>query len=208
MLKIIAPRLYNRNLTRHVLAHHLDALDSRMLDVIDRLSAMQNQRRMKICIIGASAVGKTNIISRFSGGSFNNRYQTTLGARITKVTVAVGGRLKELVVWDIKGESEFYKIPPAYLYGCEGYVLVADGTRSATCEYALGLRSRLREYLGTLPHLLMINKDDLSQVWDIDKEGLAMLRRQIPSVYTVSALTGGGIHDAMDALSREMWGAK
>jgi len=171
-------------------------------------SAMQNQRRKKICVIGASAVGKTNIISRFSGGGFNNRYQTTLGAHITRVTVAVGGRLKELVVWDIKGESDFYRISPAYLYGCDGYVLVADGTRSTTCDHALGLRSRLREYLGTLPHILLINKDDLSPVWDVDKEGLAMLRRQIQSVYTVSALSGSGIHDAMDALSREMWGVK
>lgn len=169
---------------------------------------MLNQRRKKICVIGASAVGKTNIIARFSGGGFNNRYQTTLGAHISKVTVAIGGRLKELVVWDIKGESDFYRISPAYLYGCDGYVLVADGTRSTTCEYALGLRSRLREYLGTLPHILLINKDDLSQVWDMEKEGLAMLRRQIPSVYTVSALTGSGIHNAMDSLSREMWGVK
>jgi len=169
---------------------------------------MQNQTRKKICFIGASAVWKTNIISRFSGGGFNHRYQTTLGARITKVTVAVGGRLKELVIWDIKGESEFYKIPPAYLYGCDGYVLAADGTRASTCEYALGLRSRLREHLGTLPHILMINKDDLSQVWDLDKDALAMLRRQIASVFPVSALTGVGIHDAMDTLVREMWGAK
>jgi hypothetical protein len=169
---------------------------------------MLNQRRKKICVIGAAAVGKTNIISRFSGEKFNNRYQTTLGANISRVTIAIGGRLKELVIWDIKGESEFYRIPPAYLYGCDGYIMVADGTRASTCEYALGLRVRLREHLGTLPHILMINKNDLSQVWDIDKEGLTMLGRQVQSVYTVSALTGGGIHDAMDALSREMWGAK
>lgn len=169
---------------------------------------MQNLRRKKICIIGASAVGKTNIISRFSGGGFDNRYHTTLGVCITKVTVAIGGRLKELVIWDIKGECEFYKIPPAYLYGSDGYVLVADGTRASTCDYALGLRTRLRDYLGTLPHILMVNKDDLSQVWDLDQQAMAMLRRQVPSVYSVSALTGAGIHDAMDSLSREMWGVK
>jgi small GTP-binding protein len=169
---------------------------------------MQSLRRKKICIIGASAVGKTSIVSRFTGGTFFNRYQTTQGAHVTRVTVAIGGRLKELVVWDIKGENEFYHIPPDYLYGCDGYVLVADGTRASTGEYALGLRTRLREILGTLPHIMLVNKADLSQVWDLDENMLASLSRQIPAVYKVSALTGNGIHDAMDALSRELWGMK
>lgn len=170
--------------------------------------AMQSLRRKKICIIGASAVGKTSIITRYSGGSFVSRYQSTLGVHITKVTVAISGRLKELVIWDIKGESEFYRIPPAYLFGCDGYVLVADGTRSTTCEQVLGLRVRLRDVLGTLPHIMLINKVDLSALWDMDEEGVATLRRQIPAVYKVSAATGGGIHNAIDSLSREMWGVR
>jgi hypothetical protein len=169
---------------------------------------MQGMRRKKICIIGASAVGKTSLVASYSGAVFSSGYQSTLGVRITRAVVAISERLKELVVWDIKGESEFYLIPPAYLYGSEGYVIVADGTRRATLDHAMDLQTRMKEIVGEIPHVLLINKADLDDIWEVDDALLSTIRPQVPDVYTCSARGGITIHNAIDTLARRMWGVK
>jgi small GTP-binding protein len=169
---------------------------------------MQGMRRKKICIIGASAVGKTSLVASYSGAVFNSGYQSTLGVRITRAVVAVSERLKELVVWDIKGESEFYRINPAYLYGSDGYVLVADGTRRATLNQAMDLQTCMKELVGDIPHVLLINKLDLDDIWEMDDALLSTIRSQVSDVYTCSARGGITIHNAIEALARRMWGVK
>jgi small GTP-binding protein len=169
---------------------------------------MRNMRRKKVCIIGASAVGKTSLVATYSGAAFSSSYQSTLGVKITTAVVTISERLKELVVWDIKGESEFYRIPPVYLSGSAGCVLVADGTRRATVEHALDLRARMKEIAGEIPHVMLINKMDLSDIWEIDEALLSSIRTQVKGVYTCSARGGITIHTAIEALAREMWGLK
>jgi small GTP-binding protein len=169
---------------------------------------MLGMRRKKICIIGASAVGKTSLVASYSGAVFNSGYQSTLGVRITRAVVAISERLKELIVWDIKGESEFYSIDPAYLSGTHGYVLVADGTRRATLDHAMNLQTRMKELVGEIPHVLLINKVDLDEIWEMDDALLSTIRSQVTDVYTCSARGGLTIHNAIDTLARRMWDVK
>ena len=169
---------------------------------------MQDMRRKKICIIGASAVGKTSLVASYSGSVFSSGYQSTLGVRITRAVVAISERLKELVVWDIRGESEFYRIDPAYLYGSDGYVLVADGTRRATLDCAMDLQTRMEKIVGDIPHVLLINKLDLNDIWEVDDTLLSSIHAQVPDVYTCSAHGGITIHTAIENLARRMWGVK
>jgi small GTP-binding protein len=169
---------------------------------------MKEMRRKKICIIGASAVGKTSLVASYSGAVFSSGYQSTLGVRITRAVVAISERLKELVVWDIRGESEFYSIDPAYLYGSEGYVLVADGTRRTTLDHAMDLQTRMKELIGDIPHVLLINKKDLDDIWEVDDTLLSTIQAQVPDVYTCSARGGITLHNAIETLAHRMWGVK
>ena len=139
---------------------------------------------------------------------FSSGYQSTLGVRITRAIVAISERLKELVVWDIKGESEFYRIDPAYLYGSDGYVLVADGTRRTTLDHAMYLQTRMKEIVGKIPCVLLINKADLGDIWEMDDALLSTIRSQVQDVHTCSARSGLTIHNAIDTLARKMWGVK
>ncbi len=38
----------------------------------------------KICLVGESAVGKTSLIRRFVIDAFDDRYEMTLGAKVTE----------------------------------------------------------------------------------------------------------------------------
>lgn len=169
---------------------------------------MQQSARKKICVLGAAAVGKSSLVADYAGGDFSAKYHSTLGARITRATVVIRERLRELVVWDIKGESEFYHIPSGYLYGCDGYVLVADGTRRATWEHALELHQRMQAMLGDIPHVLLCNKMDLEHAWELDDATLAYLQSHIPDCFVCSAFRGDGMVDAMVALGHALWRAK
>ncbi|HPS94210.1 MAG TPA: ADP-ribosylation factor-like protein [Deltaproteobacteria bacterium] len=169
---------------------------------------MRNMQRKKVCFIGASAVGKTSLVAACSGAALPGEYESTLGVRITKAVVTTGERLKELVLWDIKGESEFYRIPPVYLAGSDGYVLVADGTRRASVEHAMELKARVGEIAGDLPHVLLITKKDLFDAWEVDEALLSSLRARGEVAYPCSARGGIGVQNAMEALARAMWGVK
>jgi len=169
---------------------------------------MHNVQRKKVCILGAAATGKTSLVAASSGVALSGGYESTLGVRITKAVVTIGERLRELVLWDIKGESEFYRIPPVYLAGSDGYVLVADGTRRASVEHAMELRARVRAIAGDLPHMLLITKKDLFDAWEVDEALLSSLRARGEVAYPCSARGGIGVQNAMESLARAMWGVK
>jgi small GTP-binding protein len=168
----------------------------------------RHMRRKKVCIIGAAAVGKTCLVASYSGESLHVGYRSTLGARITTAAVSVQERLRGLVLWDIKGETEFYRIPPAYLYGCEGCVLVADGTRASTVEHAMDLLARVETLSGGVPHVMLVNKLDLSDRWEVGEALLSSLRKRVPEIYTCSARGGITVQTAMETLARKMWGMR
>ena len=169
---------------------------------------MQRSIRKKVCILGAAAVGKTSLVAGYTGGEFSPKYQPTLGVWITRTTVVINERLRELIVWDIKGESEFYRIPSAYLYASDGYVLVADGTSRSSWEHALELHTRMQAMCGDIPHVLVCNKADLEHAWEFDATVLASLRAKIPNVFVCSARSGDGLVEALVTLGHAMWGGK
>jgi small GTP-binding protein len=71
----------------------------------------------KICLLGAFAVGKTSLVSRFVKSIFSDRYYTTVGVKIEKKIVRVGEQQWNLIIWDLAGEDEFMQIRMSYLRG-------------------------------------------------------------------------------------------
>ncbi len=169
---------------------------------------MQHPQRKKVCVLGSAAAGKTSLVASYSGDGLCDTYQSTLGVRITTAVVAIRERLRELVVWDIKGESEFYHIPQVYLTGCAGCIFVADGTRASTVRTALDLRDRLKDSFGEIPGVLLINKRDLFDIWEVDEPLLSSLREQFGEVYPCSSRGGITLHTAIESLAKKMWGVK
>ena len=168
-------------------------------------TATEQGVRKKICLLGSFAVGKTSLVRRFVHSIFSERYLTTVGVRIEKKSLELGGRDLHLVVWDLSGEDEFNTVQISYLRGASGYLLVADGTRPETLETAQELRSRVERELGTLPVVLVLNKSDLEHEWTIDPNRPAQVAASSPIVRT-SAKTGAGVEEAFVALARQVMG--
>ena len=71
----------------------------------------------KICMLGASGVGKTSLVRRFVQSIYSEKYHTTIGVKIDKKTVKAGDTEVNLLLWDLQGEDDTFKIRPAFLRG-------------------------------------------------------------------------------------------
>ncbi len=160
--------------------------------------------KKKICMLGAFSVGKTSLVQRFVKSIFSEKYLTTVGVKIDKKTVAVEGQDVDLLLWDIYGEDEFQKVKTSYLRGSSGYFLVVDGTRRDTLETAFLLQERAEGAIGKVPYILLFNKSDLADEWEIEEETLDNLSKDGLMTMKTSAKTGQGVEDAFLSIARKM----
>src|SRR2546421_5128066 len=94
--------------------------------------------KTKVCLVGEAAVGKTSLIRRFVQDEFDDRYITTLGAKVSKREMQFGTPDRtqihmDMTVWDIMGEKGFRDLlKEAFFYGAKGVVAVSDLRRYCT----------------------------------------------------------------------------
>ena len=160
--------------------------------------------KKKICMLGAFAVGKTSLVKRFVKSIFDEKYLTTVGVKIDKKTVHLNRREVVLMLWDLEGQDAYHQIRTSYVRGASGYLLVADGTRAETVTEALELRDRVEREVGTVPYLLLLNKNDLTELWELDESRVRSLSEAGTEVLITSAKTGDGVEEAFHTLAARM----
>lgn len=156
----------------------------------------------KVCMLGAFAVGKTSLVARSVRSVFSEKYHTTLGVKIDKKALQVDEKMVELVLWDLAGEDDFHQVRTSYLRGAAGCVLVIDGTRRTTLETALQLRQRMVDQLGDIPCVLLLNKVDLHDAWELNPQDEAALAAYGFPVIRTSAKTNVGVEEAFTILAQ------
>ena len=155
-------------------------------------------------MLGSFAVGKTSLVRRFVQSIYSDKYHTTVGVKIDKKVVNVGDQALNLLLWDIQGEEDPKKLKTSYLRGASGYLLVADGTRRATLGTALMIHQGALEAIGPVPFVVVVNKSDLLEQWDIDDAAVETLKRKGSVVINTSAKTGEGVEEAFLTLARKI----
>ena len=163
-------------------------------------------KKFKVCMLGAFAVGKTSLVSRYVHSIFDEKYHTTLGVKVDKREVEVEGQTVTLMVWDLAGEDDLMALRMSYLRGVSGCIYVVDGTRRETMETVLTLRKRVQREYGKIPAVIAFNKNDLETRWDFSPDDIEALRVLGEPVFETSARTGEGVAEAFDSLARRMSG--
>ena len=158
----------------------------------------------KICMLGTLAVGKTSLVRRFIEGIYSEGYQTSIGVKVDKKVVR--DQQVTLVLWDIYGEDRFQHVQPAYWRGMSGYLLVADGTRRNTLDEALALNQRVLDTGLKVPAVLLVNKADLAEQWEIGDDRVAQLTQNGWEIMRTSAKTGENVDAAFSRLTLKMLG--
>src|SRR5215469_16008209 len=127
-------------------------------------------QKKKICLLGSYSVGKTSLVARFVHSMFADKYHTTVGVKIDKKVLNIGGDEIILMLWDMAGEEDGAPVKLNQVRDASGYLLVADGTRARTLEIARSIHERAEAEIGSRPFLLLVNKADLRDTWEIQEQ--------------------------------------
>ncbi len=119
----------------------------------------------KICLIGDPAVGKTSLINRFVYNTYDERYLTTMGVRISKkkVNLELEGETYgiTMMIWDILGQKEFRLLQESAFRGSAAAIAVYDVTREVSRMNLQDWIGSLRKITGEIPVVVAGNKIDL-----------------------------------------------
>jgi small GTP-binding protein len=165
---------------------------------------MERKLKVKICMVGDSAVGKTSLIKKFVLDIFDDTYITTIGTKITKRTVKLLEGEQEvsmdMMIWDIMGQTSFRSLlQDAYFYGAHGIIAVVDSSRTETLEGIHDWVNSVRQVVGEVPIIFVANKCDLERAVTQKMLDRDMEKYGAPSFYT-SAKTGERVSEAFKAL--------
>jgi small GTP-binding protein len=165
--------------------------------------------KKKIVLLGDPAVGKTSLIRRFVLNTFDEKYVSTIGARVSKKEVEVPTLMfrvrMDMMIWDLIGSKESTRLHEMYYRGADGAIVVADITRLSTIENLQMWVSSFREAMGDKEVLMVYNKTDLEGYWTLDEHGMEALAAQHDTVYyKTSAKTGDNVEIAFYKLAELM----
>lgn len=158
--------------------------------------------KTKVCLVGEAAVGKTSLIRRFVQDAFDDRYITTLGAKVSKRELPFhlpGAKPvhMDMTIWDIMGEKGLRDLlKEAFFHGAKGVLAVADLTRYSTLKELDDWVQGVFKVVGEVPVVYAINKADLKDEVMIlygDKEISEASRAFQAPYFHVSAKTGQNV---------------
>jgi hypothetical protein len=166
--------------------------------------------KSKICLVGGLAVGKTSLIRRFVLNVFDERYETTLGTKVTKKTLELslpdreGVVHMDMTIWDIMGQKGFQELlKEAYFHGARGILAVADLTRRSSLIDVADWVGAVQGVAGAIPVLIAANKSDLTDQTEVSRAQIRELGAHFACDFlTTSAKTGERVEEAFLRLGR------
>ncbi len=161
----------------------------------------------KICLLGDFAVGKTSLIRQFVEGRFDDKYQSTMGVKISRKTIARPYGKLNLLVWDLAGGNGFETIQrSSYLIGAAGALIVCDLTRPESLEGLERYAHHMLELDRNIPLTLVANKADLKDERMVSNEELLAAFKSIGNgkFFLASAKTGEQVEDAFTHLAEQI----
>ncbi|OVA14754.1 Small GTPase superfamily [Macleaya cordata] len=163
----------------------------------------------KVVVIGDSAVGKTQILSRFTKNEFCFDSKSTIGVEFQTRTLTINRKLIKAQIWDTAGQERYRAVTSAYYRGALGAMLVYDITKRQSFDNVARWVQELRAHADNSIVIMLIgNKADLSAD-----------RREVPTEDAVefaedkglffsetSALKGDNVESAFFKLLEEIYG--
>jgi len=170
--------------------------------------------KVKVCLVGEGAVGKTALIRRFIHDQFDDRYISTLGAKVSKKELTVkhpksdGEIAIDMTIWDIMGEKGFRELlKEAYFHGAQGILAVCDITRKDTLGELHDWIAAVHKVTGQIPIQFLANKADLEKQAAITEEDIKKVAEVHKSPYLfTSAKTGQNVETGFQGLAQQVAG--
>ena len=160
----------------------------------------------KILTIGESGVGKTSILRRFVDNKFLKTHLATIGIDFKTKNLNINGQEIKLKIWDTAGQERFRNITTQYYKSADGIILVYDVTDEASFEK---IRDWMEQILSNTQKdeiglVLLGNKCDMEPRNITEEQGNKMAGELGINYFETSALSGQGINDAFEQLTKDI----
>merc|ERR1711904_588215 len=126
----------------------------------------------KVVLIGDSAVGKSQLLSRFTRNEFMLQSKSTIGVEFATRSIQVDGKTVKAQIWDTAGQERYRAITSAYYRGAVGALLVYDITKGSTFESVktMWLDELKQNADDNIIIMLVGNKKDLGHLRDVSTQ--------------------------------------
>ncbi|XP_076915212.1 ras-related protein RABA5b-like [Bidens hawaiensis] len=161
----------------------------------------------KIVVIGDSAVGKSNLLSRFARDEFDAHSKATIGVEFQTQVVDIDGKEVKAQVWDTAGQERFRAVTSAYYRGAVGALIVYDISRRTTFDSIKRWLGELNTHCDTaMATMLVGNKSDLENIREVSvEEGKSLAEEEGLFFTETSALDSTNVTTAFEIVIREIY---
>ncbi|PON97570.1 Small GTP-binding domain containing protein [Trema orientale] len=154
----------------------------------------------KVVVIGDSAVGKTQILSRFTKNEFCFDSKSTIGVEFQTRTVTLNGKCGRL--------DRYRAVTSAYYRGALGAMLVYDITKRQSFDHVARWVEELRAHADSSIVIMLIgNKADLVDLRAVPTEDAVEFAEDQGLFFSeTSALNGDNVDTAFFRVLEEIYG--
>ncbi|XP_076950269.1 ras-related protein RABA3-like [Bidens hawaiensis] len=161
----------------------------------------------KVVVIGDSAVGKTQVLSRFTRNEFCFDSKSTIGVEFQTRTLTIKSKVVKAQIWDTAGQERYRAVTSAYYRGALGAILVYDITKRESFDHVARWVDELRAHADNSIEIALIgNKVDLEDKRAVPSEdAIEFAENQGLYFFETSALTGNNVEAAFFKLLEEIY---
>ena len=172
-----------------------------------QISSLNEDYLFKIIVLGDCAVGKSNILSKYSKNIFNKLSKSTIGVELITKFFKYEDKIIKVNIWDTAGQERFTSMITTYYKGAKGALLVYDITRKNTFD---NIDNWLRELIAINSNKISVsligNKSDLSLLRQVSKEKAQEKAKKYGiKFYETSALDSTNIKHAFEDLIKDIY---
>ena len=158
----------------------------------------------KYILVGDYAVGKSNILLRFSNNEFNTNYFSTIGVEFSIKKLKVNNKNIRIQVWDTAGQERFLGITKTYFKNCTCIIVVYDITRKLTFDNLNIWINEIKNICSKSVYIILLgNKCDLENQREVSyKEGEKYAEENNFKFYETSAKDNINIIEVFEESSK------
>ncbi len=162
---------------------------------------------IKVILIGDSAVGKTNIMSKYLKGEFMENSKATVGVEFGSKLFTIDNHKIKAQIWDTAGQEKYKAITGAYYKGSKGAFVVYDITRRDTFDSADKWINDLKASADPKINIILIgNKSDLDDKREVLKDQGEEKAKSFGCAFLeTSALNGDNIDKGFEMMVSEVF---
>ena len=161
---------------------------------------------LKYIIIGDAAVGKSNLLLRYTHGQFKPEYQLTIGVEFGAKNIQINNKIFRIQIWDTAGQENFRSITRAYYKNSVCALVVYDiSSRDSFNNVSTWVEDCKNQSPKTIFMALVGNKSDLEDKRAVSyEEGKDLADKNEMMFFETSAKTGINVDEIFSQTANQI----